>query len=353
MSEVQKTCTVILDMLNYGAFLQTYALQQFLGKSNYILSLATPWRSHVGTKGRRKLPFFWRLVALRRYLRRYFRNYNVRKKYFNEINMLNFICKYSSVREAMKNPVQADIYIAGSDQIWNPSLINEMENIYFLQFVQPTAKRISYAASLGMQKWPEEFEQKALPWLKNFHAISVREESSVEYLHSLGLNAVCTCDPTILHKADFYRKKFNSRISESDNYIFIYKIRVNIQFFGNNKTIVVNFKNKKSLVSINEWLSLIDNAEFVLTDSFHCVVFCILFHKQFAVFQNKGKEEGMNERFATILGKTNLEYRLLQDTESESEIFKIVKTPIDWERVDAILDEWRNYSKNWLMEAIK
>ena len=345
-----KTCTVTFhNVRNYGAYLQAYALQQFLGESNYILNLMTSLRSLVGAKWRQKLPVFWMLVALWRY---YFKPYNLRKNFFNEINMLNLTDKYSSAKGIMKNLMPTNVYITGSDQVWNPRFINEMENIYFLQFISQSARRISYAASLGMPKWPKEFEQKVLPWLKSFHAISVREESSVEYLRSLGLDSVCVCDPTVLHTADFYRNAFKLKNPDSENYIFTYKIRESIPILTIKKTITVNLHDK-NLVSVRDWLSLIDNSDFILTDSFHCVVFCVLFHKPFAVFQNNYKGKGMNERFTTILGKINLEYRLLQGTETEEQILNIVKQPVSWDQVDSVLEEWRSYSKNWLMEAIK
>jgi hypothetical protein len=221
-----------------------------------------------------------------------------------------------------------------------------------LAFVPPTAKRISYAASLGMPKWPKEFEQMVLPWLRKFNAISVRENSSAEYLRSLGLDAVCVCDPTILHKADFYRKEFNLKNTNSNNYIFVYRIAKNIPIFD--KTIIVDLKDKRTVVSVSNWLSLIDNAQFILTDSFHGVVFSILFHKSFVVFQKSNeKAKGMNERLFSILNRVNLKYRILQDTETKEQILEILNREIDWHKIDEILEEWRNYSSNWLKNALE
>jgi len=329
--------------VGYGFILQALALQKYLRAIGYSvkhLKLFRPYNSYVSKEKQNKYPaFIWKPVAIYRKLKAIF---SMEKKFFHELDL-----KFTKSL-AIDND---KCFIVGSDQIWNPDLMLNMEQIYFLEFTN-SVKKISYAASLGMQKWPKEFEQRVLPLLQKFHAISVREESSVKYLHSLGLNAVCVCDPTILHKADFYRKEFSLKKNSSEDYIFTFRIRENIPILCNCKTITVHLHNKKTLVSVSEWLSLIDNAEFVLTDSFHCVVFCILFHKQFAVFQNKGKEEGMNERFTTILGKTGLEYRILQDTETEEQILTVVKRPIDWVRVDAVLDEWRHYSANWLNNAL-
>lgn len=330
--------------MGYGFVLQALTLQRYLASIGYSakhLKLFKPYSNYVSKQKQNKFPaLIWKPVAIYKKLKYIF---SIKMSFFAELNL-----KFTKSLAIDDDKC----FIVGSDQIWNPNFIKNMEQIYFLEFTD-SAKKISYAASLGMSEWPKEFEQKVLPWLRKFHAISVREESSAEYLRSLGLNVACVCDPTILHKADFYRREFNLRCLSSDNYIFIYRLRENIQIFGNYKTITVDLQNKKTLVSISDWLSLIDNAEFVLTDSFHCVIFSILFHKSFAVFQNNSDGKGMNERFISILGKTGLEYRLLQGTETEEQILEVVKRPIDWEQVDTILEELRSYSKNWLMEAIK
>ena len=250
------------------------------------------------------------------------------------------------------------VFIAGSDQIWNPKCIQNLTNEYFLNFTPDSCKRISYAASLGMKQWPKDFEQRVLPMLQRFDAISVREESSVPYLTSLGLkNVVCVCDPTILHKSDFYKEQFPATKVYKEEYAFVYKIREQIpkavQEIFPNKVITVDLQKRKSLVSVTDWLSNIDNAKFVVTDSFHCAVFCILFHKPFLVIPNQSTGKGMNERFATLLGKTSLEYRCLSCEESTEQVLEKLNSPIDWGHVDAVLEEWRTYSGNWLKNALE
>jgi len=335
METMKKTFTVTFHYFkNYGAFLQSYALQKILGKENYILDFKQSFGHFID-----KTKPLWFLRAIKWY----FASFKYTIPHLKEYHKL----------KVSKKHCDGYAYIVGSDQVWNYKFIKGQEHRYFLQFIPKNAKRISYAASLGTSEWPSEFEHKVLPWLRKFHAISVREENSAEYLRSFGLNAVCVCDPTVLHKADFYRKEFSACREISNAYSFIYRIRENIPMILKCKTITVNLQEQKTIVSASDWLSLIDNAEFVLTDSFHCIVFCLLFHKPFAVFQNNGELKGMNSRFSTILGKTNLEYRLLQGAETEEQILEIINREIDWRRIDEILEEWRSYSKNWLMEAIK
>ncbi|GHV12260.1 hypothetical protein AGMMS49938_04460 [Fibrobacterales bacterium] len=214
-----------------------------------------------------------------------------------------------------------------------------------------------------MAKWPKDFEQKVLPWLQKFQAISVREESNVPYLTSLGLsNVVCVCDPTILHKGDFYRRKFSIvqalHTMPLQPFVFVYKIRETLpnavqETLTNTKTITVDLQKKKTMVSVSDWLANIDHAEWIITDSFHCAVFCILFHKQFVVIPNRSTGVGMNERFATILGKTGLEYRMLQGNEFKEKFQEKLNRPVDWNKIDSILEDWRTYSGNWLKNALE
>jgi hypothetical protein len=336
------TCTVTFFRLgkNYGQFLQAFALQKRLGKQNTLLNISCSENYYVG-RLRRIAPFFWKIIA----------RYRIIKDPFQEIRKLRKTKLFIGSQKLSSDFSKIGTFVVGSDQIWNPIMppVIENPNYYFLAFAPPTARRISYAASLGMSKWPKDFAQKVLPELRKFHAISVREESGAEYLRSLGLNAVCVCDPTILHTGDFYRKEFykismDKRASEP--FTFIYRIceeildKDKLTLNPNNKKIVWQDMRKKKRIPVAEWLWNIDHADLVVTDSFHAVVFCMLFHTPFKVVLHQGAVKGMNERFSTLLGKAGLP---LASNPSE----------IDWASVDTKLAEWREYSKNWLMDALE
>ena len=332
---------------NYGAFLQTFALQRKINSK--VIDFIPKWSFFVGKKTE-KIP-----LILRKCLGIYRSKKNISN--FKEKEKLSLIHLNTDTNNK-KGINSKTIFIAGSDQIWNPNCIQDLYNEYFLNFSPYSSKRISYAASLGMKQWPKDFEQLVLPMLQRFDAISVREESSVPYLTSLGLkNVVCVCDPTILHKSDFYKEQFPATKVYKEEYAFVYKIREQIpkavQETFPNKVITVDLQKRKNLVSVTDWLSYIDNAKFVVTDSFHCAVFCILFHKPFLVIPNQSTGKGMNERFATLLGKTSLEYRCLTCEESTEQVLEKLNSPIDWDHVDAVLEEWRTYSANWLKNALE
>lgn len=344
-----KFCVTFFYSQNYGAFLQAFALAKILQAS--CVNFQPDFRYLVGLRLKRKFPVIWRALAFLRHLK-YYHSYR-----FAEYDFLPKTPLFNDLA-AIKKYFQRGNFIAGSDQVWNPNFISEREEIYFLDFAPPSAKRISYAASLGMKQWPKDFEQRVLPMLQKFDAISVREESSVPYLTSLGLkNVVCVCDPTILHTGDFYRREFPGAKIPKNEYAFVYKIREQIpeairQILPKN-TVTVDLQKKRTIVSVTDWLGLIDHAKFVVTDSFHCAVFCILFHKPFVVLPNSSSGKGMNERFATLLGKTNLEYRCLSLQENAEELYEKMFREIDWEKVDASLEKWRTYSANWLKNALE
>lgn len=344
---------------NYGAFLQMFALQKKLDLANmkvfdYRPSCISLHSLYLSNKIKKRLPFFWHIIALGCYFLKRKQNKFIENKKIRKTRRLFSIKKIKENKQTL---------VVGSDQVWNPYCIHynilvQNIDVYFLNFGSDSAKRISYAASLGMKKWPKDFEQRVLPMLQRFDAISVREESSVPYLTSLGLkNVVCVCDPTILHEGDLYREQFPATKVYKEEYAFVYKIREQIpkavQETFPNKVITVDLQKRKSLVSVTDWLSYIDNAKFVVTDSFHCAVFCILFHKPFLVIPNQSTGKGMNERFATLLGKTSLEYRCLSCEESTEQVLEKLNSPIDWNHVDAVLEEWRTYSANWLKNALE
>lgn len=329
---------------NYGAFLQCFALQY--ATQGYVVDFVPNWKFFIGKKTER--------IPILKYFLGQWRRFKEQAK-FPELKKL-------TLKKIEKNE-DFNIFIAGSDQVWNPRCIQNLSNIYFLDFLSPKAKRISYAASLGMDHWPKDFEDKVIPMLQKFSAISVREESSVSYLTSLGLkNIECVCDPTILHSKTFYQKEFGLK-QASPKKIFIYRIREKITSTmedfsdllkerGYEKT-TVDLQKSSTLCSVTDWLNNIYNASCVITDSFHCAVFCILFHRPFLVIGNQSTSKGMNERFQTLLGKTGLLYRFLPENPSMNILQDIFNRPIDWHSIDEIVEEWRNHSIKWLKESLK
>lgn len=197
-----------------------------------------------------------------------------------------------------------DAYICGSDQIWNPAHVH-FDGSFFLDFVQKNSKKLSYAASIGKTELDQESLEFIDEHVKSFDAISVREKSAEDILESLGCNDVNVhCDPVFLRSAQWWRELAEkSAVKRSDEYVFIYRLTDNPVF----DVIIKKLKEKLGFkfVSVTddlrsqpyidekymsvgpaEFLNLIDNARYVITDSFHGTAFSILFEKNLISVSN-------------------------------------------------------------------
>jgi hypothetical protein len=227
------------------------------------------------------------------------------------------------------------MYIVGSDQVWNfydMSLrkCNNVLHAYFLDFGPSTVKRVSYAASWSVSDLKNEIAEEIKPLLKRFSYVSVREKEAIELCRTLGVDAEWVCDPTLLLKPDVYRSVFKEEnfTKKSKPYLFLYLLGnecdcsiEDILLWIQNKNLDIvyitgnaNIDNyDKIYATIPEWLFLLDNAEYVITNSFHCCVFSSLFNKQFAAVPAKGAIEGMNTRLESLWELLKIEKRYLID----------------------------------------
>lgn len=333
---------------NYGQILQCYALQKYLtdeGHDVYLIRYL-PDGDTVQTPLWKKI-----LKALNIPL---LINYIVQKKKEKKVKLEQFAngrffdsfkntyikqsdIVYHSYDELKNNPPEADVYIVGSDQVWNPFYIggNKLEmfkkivNVYFLNF--GTAKKMSYAASWGVKNLTANEVNLITPLLCQFKYVSVREESGIDLCKKCGYgNAEWVCDPTMLLSASTYRKLYkNKSISEINKpYILLYilndKHNINIDSiyeFAKGKNLQIIYitgngnydKRVKYFAKIEEWLYFIDNAEYVITDSFHCGVFSIIFNKKFGIIPLVGKKTEMNVRFDSLFSIYGIESRYIKN----------------------------------------
>lgn len=320
---------------NYGQVLQCYALQKFLRDLGHEAFLIR----YNNTNDLKRLPLFLRLlkafnpVILYKYLKKKIRfakvlneqiEYNrhfddFRKKY------IPFSGKeYTSFKELKQNPPAADVYIVGSDQVWNYWNMRlwcykNPIHAYFLDFGSDSTKRLSYAASWGRKELSEEYKEEIVPMLAKFNYISVREQNGIDLCAQCGKNdAEWVCDPTLILSAEKYRELYqNENVrKQSSKYLFLYMLNNKFSFdiqkiydFAQSKGLEVVYitgngkidKYPKYFATIPEWLYLVDNAEYVITNSFHCSVFSTIFNKKFGIVPLCDKDEGMNARFDSLL----------------------------------------------------
>lgn len=326
---------------NYGGVLQAYALQEYikkLGSEVQIINYAPhTFRDSFIRCFRTKNPRI-AFENIKEYLK------EQKFKLFRK-NYLNTTRRYFSLDELKKEAPELDVYITGSDQVWNPYFLNTYGPAYFLDFGNDKVKRIAYAVSLGCTKYPTAAMKKIKPCLERFNAISLRENTGLNIMNEMGFNfAKLMPDPTLLLEKSDYEKIMIDNKSEKYNYALFYILQpkqhliLRIYDHVNNKLnmkVINNLTYISLTKGINEWLCDICNSQFVVTNSFHGVIFSMIFQKQFIVIPIEGSLRGMNDRIYTLLQKFGLEDRIL-DVFDELKFSKIIEKQIIWKEIEKI-----------------
>lgn len=342
---------------NYGGILQAYALQEFikkLGCEAEIINYAPlTFRDSFFRCFRTKSP----RAAIKNFL-----------EYIKEQHFIFFRKKYLittkrffTLEELQNEAPKMDVYITGSDQVWNSFFLNSYGAAYFLAFGSSTVKRISYAASFGNTTYPNEAMEKIKHHLKKFDAISIRENSGFNILKDAGFdNAKLMPDPTLLlDKNDYDRIMINKpkRIKEYAFFYILQKNQCQIEKVYNHvrhklkiKTVNTTKLNTMTM-GISDWLINIRDSQFVVTNSFHGVIFSIIFRKQFIVLPVEGALAGMNDRIYTLLQKFGLKDRIIETFE-ETKFLQILDKQIDWKEMRKIQKNLQKEAFDYLKESI-
>lgn len=362
---------------NYGQVLQAYALQVYLIKKGHDAFLIrydksasvkkkkpsiaeqvknTDWSKLLDKEAVKK-----KLESLTSELEKNpDRKFNdFRNKHLNVSSKL-----YSSPEELAQDPPETDMYICGSDQVWNYEFIGDFKP-FFLQFGNPEISRVSYAASFGHKELPEDVAREYQQYLSSFDAISVRETSGIEICKRMGYdNAQLLPDPTALLTRETWQKlstkpaKFSTSQGKK---IFIYTLgnrpsdaREDLfeHFYDMPESIVAHTSINKDTTggifpTIEEWLGYFEHCDVVLTNSFHGMLFSILFNKNFIGLPCTGANEGMNERLTTLMSGLGLEDHLLYSYDKEK-VNQLASKQVDWTGVNAKLDQWRAQASGFL-----
>lgn len=338
------------DVKNYGSALQAYATQcyfQNLGLETEIIDFRRPWETPMGYW------FYCTEKSLKGVLRNilYFPSkliQNGRFKRFKKKNLLISKEMYVTKEDFKKNPIEADVYCTGSDQVWNSGWNNGVISEYLLDFpTRKNAKKISFAASFGDSNILDSDVEIMAPFLKEYDLLTVREKPSVEMLKSLfDLESKEILDPTLQMNGNFWRGICKPERKVEKKYILLIQLNRNHQF----DELAVKFSKEKGFLllrlclrvdqivlpgksviipEVEDYVRLIRDAECVLTDSFHAVSFCLNLEKQFYVYY----PEKYSERLKSILSIMGLENRLLERTSD--------RDYIDYDRVNDLLEKKR------------
>lgn len=342
---------------NYGAVLQAYALQQYLIKIGHDVQIINyrPERFSIEFSSIFKTV---NLNQLKNNIKTYRKEKKIKKfraKYLNETK------KYKSEKELQQNPPDLDVYIAGSDQIWNSYFTLKGENkptfAYYLNFGKKDVIRVGYAVSFGSNEYPQETIDLVKNYIAKFNAIGVRERSGIEILKRIGYQGVNTIvlDPTLLLNANEYQFDINNENTSSKcNKAFFYILRdekKNVDRLINymkSHDYKISYCNSNNDLYVEEWINNFKNSDFIVTNSFHGVAFSLIYHKPFISIESEGKGAGMNDRFYTLLSLLNLDYRIIKLKSSSVEIDNIRDKVIDWREIDRKLKLLRAHSLDYI-----
>lgn len=364
-----KRCGIITihKVPNYGATFQAFALQQFISSLNKVDVEIIDYRMNEKTacnKGRNR--FRSKVCGILKNIPLYLSKKKKDKrftdfwaKYYN-LSPLS----YNGDKEIFANPPYYDVYIAGSDQLFNLELTNNSKAFY-LQFSE--GKKIAYSTSFGMKGIQDTF----LPIMKNafpsFSSISVREKSASDYIKKeMGLACQTTVDPVLLLNKDEWGA-YSHKVRLPGKYIFVYIMSDNdninptiqwveretglpvvaIKTFDNNPHVNAHFVED---AGPSEFLYIIGHAEFVITNSYHGSLLSIINRKSLCILEEKAFIN--DQRYKEVLNKAGMAGKIIP-YKTDWKVFDFNDYVIDGTKAYERLYDWIKDSKNFIINNIR
>ncbi len=357
---------------NYGGHLQAYALQKYLKDIGHeVITADIPFK---------KPRFFSIPLIAKSFLKKYVLKRNVgriiplskseisniqqntdkfKKKYISLTRHISSVSKINRL-----NDYKFDAFVVGSDQVWRPTFSPGILT-YFLDFLSKNnkVKKISYAASFGVDncnEFSENDKSEIKRLLAEFDFVSVREDSGVALCQKeFNVIAHHVIDPTLLLTSDDYRKLVESeKTPKHSGNLFGYILDKSDE----KNSIIEKVEISKGLNSFNilpdninstfppveAWLRGFIDAEYIVTDSFHGVVFSLLFNKPFIAIANEGRGVA---RFTSLLKMFNLESRLILSIDELNE--KKINESIDFNIINELINKERTRVFGLIVNALK
>lgn len=370
------------NSINYGTCIQCYALSKFLSMQGYNVYIPDTYRYYYGLKHlietlnviKTKVIFKLKnpnkinkddnmpLDIREGYKKRRQKNTEFAYKY-NQIININSNKKFMDIINS------TDFFVTGSDQIWNPRYCAPP---FLLSFAQK-GKKLSYASSIGVSVIPADRKKMYKKYLKSFDSISVREKTARNALNAIfdkdekrpDINIVL--DPSfLLDKLQWNEIADNSGLPEG-KYLFCYfigdcnkwekyikafadKYSLKIYYALSESNVLPHIGEIRADIGVRDFIAFIENAEYVITDSFHAVVLSIIFNKNFVVYRRFSDNSilSQNSRIFDILSEFKLMDRLV-----ENDITDKISYDIDYSEVNLILDKRKKDSINYLIDGLK
>ncbi|MCD7840489.1 MAG: polysaccharide pyruvyl transferase family protein [Erysipelotrichaceae bacterium] len=350
---------------DYGALLQSYGLCQYLRSEGYNADVICYAPSYL-TGHYRFIPYypyqsFKRTIYLG--LKGFIKNLLIGKSLYRQKSRMRQFRKdyFGKNRQKLHTSKQASqlsyqYYIVGSDQIWNPEITYGLREMFFGAFDNPYKKKvIAYGASLGSYCLDKKYDDKFAKLISYVDDISLREADSIAYIESFNRQSMMVIDPVFL--LDDQHWHHLAIATKQNNYILVIMTELNQNIYDyalklsqqkNMPVIEIALRRKKSkakhIYSLGprEVLGYIDNAAYVVTNSFHMLAFSIIFQKQFVVFMHSTR----GNRLQNLLDLYSLNDRLYDDEMNIDET-------IDWDLVSAQREKIVKISKDFLANSLK
>lgn len=354
---------------NYGSVLQAFALQYIIEKMGFDVQLIDYNYPNIFqyTRGVALPKNDWKAKVIKSmswlhpYNRYDYKFQDFRNRYFK------LSPYYKDFDVIHQKAISYDLYITGSDQVWNPKF-TKGDTTFLLDFAEKNANKISYASSFSCTQLGKEYEATYSELLAQYQAISVREWGGVELVKRLtGQQAVITVDPTLLLDDNAWKTVVSKRCLYSKNYILLYvlsysfnpvpyiydlalylsrKLNLQIVVLGKHPYLS-KYKNVESILDAGplEFLQLIENAVCVVTSSFHGTAFSVNYKKPvYAVVNDKNDDD----RISSFLSDLSLDESIIPMGMALDTIPLDMHSESSW----SILNQKREYSLSYLENAI-
>lgn len=336
--------------INFGSTLQACALYDFIKQNGYddvtVINYKPSYAYHHGKIGQavKKALFFKDVTTQNKRFKQYYKNHCHLTEEYVDNSLL--------IKEK-----DADVFIVGSDQVWNEYYDAGRDAAYYLKFTD-CKRKMSYASSVG-QIQSDEAIIRLKKNIEDFRFISVREKPSVEQLHKVGLEqAIHVLDPVFLQDKEYYLNPVFE--NEYGDYLLVYavntdpvmdkvvteiarRLKLKVVLVGG---FIQKYKHDFYLRDIgpSEFVNLINNAKFVVANSFHATAFCIMLNKQFALVNPNVS----SLRLSDMLDTAGIIDRIIL---SENDIENALM-PIDYGKVNPIIMQLQNMSRQYLLNSL-
>lgn len=380
---------ITIQSANYGSILQMWALYKSveeLGHSCTVINYAYPTAYHlthaIGNENCRsqnllnprviirKIRSLYKKIIVRR-IRKNYPNDSLQESFYEFMKQCQMTPALYDKDSIIQNPPHFEIYLTGSDQVWNPRYYHR-DYSFLLNFTRPNDVRVSYASSFGARDLLPQYREDYSRYLKRYSHVSVRERSGIELFKRLtgGGKAVYCLDPTMLLTKEMWRQYSTHNLAlQQEKYILCYiqtyafdpypyadRLIKRVQHLTGYKVKIITkdiFEQMKGYevqynVGPREFLDLYDNASFVIACSFHAIVFSLIMRKPFFAIMND--KPSLDDRQANIIEEFGLQSRTFR----KGDILPGIKNlPLDFTEIESRIDVLRASSLNYLKSILQ